>query len=640
MLEFIVQISIILILVAYAVLLYRMRQKSNFMPWAILVIFVSGTALYYAAFAHEPVVEGPVTIFIRSMFDSVKLFFFEQELIEVEHIQEEPLFLDLFHLVYAAAMLTTVYTVIDIFAKRLKSDFILLTNPSCQYKHVFFGVDPNSAQLASLIDDGKVAFIEYPENNGEGKAHIGHILHGMTRKVTKKNSLESDNIDILRASVPLHEIPQGEGVLKKLGLARLEKHINGNTSFYLLSDDVASNALSIRILVSDPYFRDKTIHVNQKQDGLTQQFEMLMSSTGTHIIYPSTLAANLLARDASSHPVSVMDIPRDENFCAQGYASGMDALVVGFGRIGQAVTRFLYEYMSVPAEDGSEARSRIFIQDADMDNVKGTFISSAPGAAHGRKLIYEQVQAGSGMFWDKMAERLETVSYIVLTLPQDELNIRLASEILSYVAARRKSGLKKFKIFVFSHHEDAERKMLVDFFNKRFGCDNVIRTFGEREKIFTTNMIISDYVQGLDNESVIGARLFIDRYFKIAGKVDDSWEKHTEKTKAAKAGSDYATIFKERRKLAQYASRYYFILTMMTLSSGYLDFSEIPDAVIERLARCEHYRYVASMEMAGYCYGPENDELRMINDRMVDWNSLPEDKKKYYRMIVQASLSE
>lgn len=638
--DFILQSVIVLALIVYAILLYRFRQKSSFIAWSVLAIFVSGTALYYVAFAAEPVVQGPVTIFIRSMFDSVKLFFFEQELLEVEHIQEKPLFLDLFHLVYAAAMMTTVYAVIDIFAKRLLTRFTLLAHPASHYRHIFFGVDPNSVHLASLIKDDRVAFIEFPDPHSEEKASLGHILHGMTRKSVRKNRLDAPNIDILRASSALTEVPRGGDILKNIGLHRLAGHIDGKTSFYLLSDDVDSNAECIRALESDPFFKDKTIHVNQTQDGLTQQYEMLLSPTGAHFIYPSALAANALARDASCHPVSVMDIPRDEDMCAKGYASGADALVVGFGRIGQAVTRFLYEYMAVPGEDGGEAPCRIFIQDADMENVKGTFISSAPGAAHGRKLIYEQAKAGSGVFWDKLGERIDSVAYIVLSLPDDQLNMRLAGEILAFAAARRKEGLKKFKIFVLSHRVDEERTAMVEFFNKRYGGANVIRTFGEREKIFTSNMIISDYVQGVDNESVYGAKLFIERYFKIAGIDSDSWDKHVEKTRAYKKDSDYAAIFKERRKLAQYASRYYFIPTVMALSSGYLDFSEIPAGVVDYLARCEHYRYVASMEMAGYCYGPANDELRMVNDRMVPWNSLPEEKKEYYRKIINASLQD
>ena len=638
--DFLAQAAIVLILVVYAILLYRFRQKSNFLAISVLTIFASGTALYYVAFANEPVIEGPVTIFIRSMFDSLKLFFFEQELLEIEHIQEEsPIFLDLFHLVYAAAMMTTVYAVIDIFAKRLMTRFTLLARPYAKYRHVFFGIDPNSVHLASLIKDEKIAFIEFPDPESEEKASIGHILHGISRKEVKKNRLDAGNIDLLRASNALTEIDRGEGVLRKIGLSRLSKHVDGKTSFYLLSDDVSANAECIRTLESDPFFRDKTIHVNQKQDGLTQQYEMLLSPTSAHFIYPSSLAANALARDASCHPVSVMDIPRDEDFCAKGCASGMEALVVGFGRIGQAVTRFIYEYMAVPGEDGNEAPCRIYVQDAEMDSVKGTFISSSPGAAHGRKLLYEQVKAGSGMFWDKLTERIDRISYIVLSLPDEEVNMKLGGEIIAFAASKRKNGLKKFKVFVRCHREDEERKALIKFFNDRFGVTNVIRTFGEREKIFTSHMIISDYVGGMDNESVIGAKLFIDRYFKVTGR-PDSWDAHAELTRASKENSDYATIFKERRKLSQFASRYYFIPTVMALSSGYLEFESIPAAVVDNLARCEHMRFVASMEMAGYCPGDENDELRMVNSRMCPWEKLTEEQKEYYRKIINASLAE
>lgn len=640
MLELAIQVLIVIILVSYAVLLYRYQYKKRFISWAVFTIFASGTVLYYMAFSMEPAVEGPVTILIRSMLDSIKLFVFDQELIEITRAQKEPLFLDAFHLVYAAAMMTTVYTVINIFAKRMKSNFVLMARPENVYRHVFFGIDPNSAHLASLIDDGRVAFIEFPDPYDEEKASFGHMLKGLTRKSVKKDGIESDNVDVLRASSRLSDVVPGGDVLKEIGLARLLGHIDSRTSFYLLSDDVQSNAICIRVLESDPYFKDKTIHVNQKQDGLTQQIELLMSPSGAHFIYPSTLAANLLARDASSHPVSVMDIPRDRKKRACGYASGMEALVVGFGRIGQAVTKFLYEYMAVPGKDGNEAPGRIYLQDAAMDEVKGSFINSTPGAAHGRKLIYEQVRAGSGAFWNKLEERMDKLSYIVLSLPDDELNLRIAGDILAFASARRKNGLEKFKVYVLDRGGDSDRVELVDFFNKRYGGSNVLRSFGERDRIFTSNMIVSDDVHGLDNESATGARQFIERYFRIAGITGDSWENHDEKARRAKAAADYATIFKERRKISQYASRYYFTITIMALSSGYVSYDDIPEDVLDRLARCEHYRYVASMEMAGYRYGPENDELRFINDRMVAWDDLPEERKKYYRMIIQASLTE
>jgi len=163
MIRILILAAVAFLMFAYVAYLFKRRNHPEHMKRCALVIFCLGTAMYFIGFRHEPVSEGVFTTLVRSAMSAVKLFLYETDLLEIEHIQEEPYFLDLFFVIYVLAMLTTISAVIMLFGKRLASLFLLRLRKNKHFKHVFVGLNDNSVSIAKGLNSKDVVFIEFPE---------------------------------------------------------------------------------------------------------------------------------------------------------------------------------------------------------------------------------------------------------------------------------------------------------------------------------------------------------------------------------------------------------------------------------------------------------------------------------------------
>lgn len=612
------QLLLILLLAGYAYILFRTKLNGKVVRRSALIIFTAGVVLYMYGFALEPSRGTFVPRLLRSIVNSAKMFIYNGELFEIPEAQVKPGFLELYELTYYAAILTSISAIIMLFGKRAMTFLTLLLRRK-PFRHVFIGVNNHSQMIAKGILDEEIAFIEFPDDNAEEKISAGTVLKGIAGN-EKKEQVFGKHITILRAKRHLAARLDGDNVFEQIGLGRLKRLVSPDTDFYILSDDSERNFRELLALVSDNGLSSNTIHASVRREGLASSYKGVLGKTGAHFIFPSSLSVVELMKSPSCHPASVMNFSPED--CS---ASGsFNALVVGFGETGQAATKFIYEFASAIRKDGSPLPTNIFICDSRMERLKGQFSFSSPEMEHGIILEYEEAGLDSGKFWNDLQAKIDKLNYVVLAMDDDGTNLNLACTIFSYALQKRKNGLDNLRILVRKRYTPEYEKKLVARMNEKAGMQTMI-CFGEYEKIFTPEMIVSRTSSGINSSATDLASRLEKQYLEITGD-----------TKTEKTASTYHEKRRQRRETHQFISRANHIPTKLMMTSGKRD---LTPEMLENLARCEHLRYSRYLKAHGYTSDAVDDDVLKTNHQLCSWNELSDEDRQYHRNMVKASLA-
>lgn len=639
----------IALIVVYALILYRNRLNLKVIRNSAIVIFLLGAALYFHAFSLEDVIESKTTILLRSMICSLEMFLSENALLEIEKVQETPYFLDMFFVVYSAAVMTTISAFISVFWKRAITWFNLVTGRRSGKKveHVFLGTDPKGMLLANDLRNEKIIFIEFPDSSNLSKVSISNILYNMFRNSSHNDDLKGKNVTILSAKIGIDELVRGAEILPQLGLKQLEKMIGSETNFYLLSDDVEKNLSRTLTLIEDPFFKDKNIHVNMKNLGLVNQYETIFLNTKVHFFYSSTMAANLLLHDPAMLPSSLIEVARDKEGRGLGYATkGMDALILGFGEAGQAVTKVFYEDMAIPGKDGRILPNRIYVQDARMEMLKGQFVAGCPGSYNDGRIVYDCIEVGHSDSWELFLKRIDSIGIIVLTLGDENFNLKMASQLIDFCIAKRKMGTENLKILIRNTTDSKSHDQLVWMMNYKCGRE-VVHTFGSLSSLFKTDLILCPNASRIDKMSLERGYDLIKVFHDFSGYNYGNWKGILDDPEPIKVPEDYQKFLWTCRSLNQFVSRYWNIPVKKRLVEGNEALFEdipsepgpdyVPHPVVEHLCMMEHERMKAGLIMNGYILGTQNDELKKFSKILIPWEKMNDKKKLLIRMVLKAS---
>ena len=624
------QILIALFIVFYALFLFKNRNNRTTILSCFVTIWLIGTGLYMYAFSHEPVHEGSTTILLRSAVSAIKMFIYDNDLLEIEHIQHETLFLDFFIPTFLAAILTSSMTIINTFGEKMMSWFVLtLRSRKRKFKHIFIGVDEKSLMIANELGNEEIAFITVKsEEHGGGAEHemIMNTLKSLEKSNPHANLFKKDNVTVLTAKERIQSAGSGEGVFERMGIGKIARFIDESTSIYLLSDDADKNFHDILILESDPALRDLTIHASVRRRGLTPAYKNTLKGTGAHFIYASSLSVVDMMKTHECHPAQVMDIDRDESGKGLGTASGIfSALVAGFGETGQAALKFIYEFSSAIRQDGTALPVRIYVQDSSIEDRKGLFTALNPEMDKDGIISYDNKSAGSSAFWDFLKEHIDELNYVVMSTGNDEKNLDVAVQVLTYASKVRKEGLKNFKILIRKTYTRHHEQDLLNKYNKGCGAE-VMRFFGEYSSVFAANMIVSGNHTGINNDATELADRLRANYDKLTG--------HDSAGLMVKSG-DKQTDARNRLEIHQFISRANHIASLRC----FIDGNDSPsEDVIENLARCEQLRYTRYLKAHEYSSCAQDDYIRRHSSKLKHWDDLSDDDKSYHRTMVKASL--
>lgn len=625
----IVRITLFLLIVAYVFLLIKSRLRPRVVRTAAILILVSGTAINMLGLSWEPFVEGGITLFFRSFIMAIKMFVYDFDLMELHVAQKTPYFLDFYFFIFSAAVLTSISAIILLFGKRARTLLVLALRKR-KFRHVFIDMNRRNIVVAAGLKDEDVAFIEFPSEKGEEKLSVANVLKGLGGDAAKDKLRFGRRLVCLYAKKRLKPGNGGGNVFATIGLDRLRRLVDSDTAFYILSDDPMRNLDELMALLEDEELERNTIHVCLSREGVARYYKTTMKQTGVHFIYPSSLAAVELMKMPVCHPASVMSPVNSEDGSPLGCVDGgFNALVIGFGETGQAVAKFLYEFSSAVGPDGKPAPASIIINDERMERLKGPFVFDNPALGTSPSVSFENLGTESSEFWQRLMDRLDGLNYISIAMKDDASNLDLACTILMYALKKRKGGVSNFRIVVRKRSSLSHEKRLVERMNEKVGRE-VMVCYGEQENIFTSEMIVAGGRSGINRSATSMADRIADAYRTVSGS-DVTLDDH--------AGS-YHEKSRKRMEMHQFISRANHTASLgYLLGPGFSVDSDLPDGLLENLAKAEHLRYSRYLEAHGYSFAVEDDDAFKTNHQICPWEDLTETERQYHRDMAKAKLA-
>ena len=618
--------------VYFIITLIVVRRKPGLLWLCAALVALSGITLYWIAYSG---VEAFIPRLVMSILTGLDLFLFRAYTIGLVNkffFGEGNIGnLIILYGIMLCAVWTTSLAAIHVFARKLESRIWLwfkTIGKSTQPVHLLVGVNPRSITLArSLKGKGQVVVLDdaAPANGPKGKMDFFGVLRGIR--------VESPLVGRLRREAPWAAVLKGT-----LALRRLNRWLAlESTNVYLLSEDYSANIASALRLDA----RGKAqIWFAAGSDILTEQLPI--AHPRLHLVDPSALSAASLKREESLYPVHFVEVARDKDGKRLGYVeSGFEAMVIGFGGVGQGVTEFLYEWGAFVGKDKKQVPLRIDAVDANMSALAPEFRENHPGLS---SIFLHSIDTDSDEFHELLEKRMPTLNWVGISLGDDEATIRIALEI----AKRHFEAQKSVDGFVVAVRLESTKAYAdtLRFAKENYGVS--IIPFGEMDKVWAY-----DNITGGDTAKY--ARIFYEGYTASAGTGSASWD---ERNKAILA-SDRTPLWKAlelKRKTSQDYSDYFHRKVKMNLCDlfGQEDvWKDIPvvyedkhysgsdpavGQVLEYLAIGEHLRWEASHRAAGYQPGPEKAEDRKIHTDLVPYEDLSEVAKHYDWIVVRTSL--
>lgn len=338
------------------------------------------------------------------------------------------------------------------------------------------------------------------------------------------------------------------------------------------------------------------------------------------------------------------------------------------------------------------------IVDKNLDNIKGTLMSSMPGIFRSYPLAemmnpsirFENMDYNSKKFYDNVLYRdrfLEEVNYIVISIGNNDEAIALAARIFNQIR-RVREDISNLRIFVrcTDNNKVEGIQKIADHYNFGYGEGEnnqpVIQIFGQPEKTYTYDLVVSDRL-------IEAAKRFHEEYRKLSGE-GGSWDdRHKQLTQTGTPNIEMlrklrrqesqdmanalhaatkmillkkamAQLNKDNESLPDWYSFYlrYFNADGSANVEGsqtaihYSELSDQENEIILRLAQLEHLRWNAAHELMGYVFnvdGTSCDERTMRHNCLCSWNRLDKqsnmitdwscDYKKYDFCVVDTSVA-
>lgn len=153
------------------------------------------------------------------------------------------------------------------------------------------------------------------------------------------------------------------------------------------------------------------------------------------VVQESSLAARILIQNFP--PCNYIRFDENGRACED-----FEALVIGFGKVGQSVLRHLV--MNGQFE-GSRFRAAVFAPDCSA--VKGYFSTSCAQVLERYAIQFHPFDGRSKQLYDYLSEQGKTLKYIVVCAGSDALNLEIAEDMMDFL---RHAGLH-IPVFLCSH---------------------------------------------------------------------------------------------------------------------------------------------------------------------------------------------
>ncbi len=567
--------------------------------------------------------------------------------------------------------------------------------------------------VAIIIDE---ANIEEDDDDGM-EGIIGLITHKQkvfrtAEKIGAHVAVASQRLDEIDEEVTSRE---DFDAFEYLGLSKIKKFIrrlyatdSPQLHIFFMGEDEELNIRNIITLAKDTTImsaaRNKylyhRIYCHARYNGPNRVVEnvALKKHLNINIVDSSHIAVEWLKIDPQCHPVNVVKTSKKDLATVE---SPLKALIVGFGEIGRDAFKFLYEFGAfVDAKDPNRRSPfECVIVDKYLDDIKGTFMSAMPGIFkydndagkyEENTIRFEAVDYHSQEFYTSVILKdnfLQTVNYIIISIGNNDEAISLATRLFSLIRRKREdvSDLRIFVRCTDSNKVEGIQK-IADHYNYGYGEGEknvpVIQIFGQPEKTYTYNMVVSDRL-------IEEGKLFHEKNRMLTGEGNTWDERHKQLTEtgtpnieklrklrrqesqdranALHAGTKMILLQKAMEDLAmeeatpidwsKFYQRYFNADGSVNVTGAqtqiyYPGLSTRENEIIFHLAQLEHLRWNAAHELMGYEFndsGTSCDERTMRHNCLCPWNKLDEqsdmqkgwacDYKKYDFCVVDTTIA-
>ena len=653
---------------------------NDILPETAFLVFSSGMALYYLGYAYDGTGENALTLLLRAMLSSFEMFLSKSNLIGIaNNCKESQAYMFLFAVIHALAVIVSMIFAVTCFGKRVKD---LLRGFAWQYKsqtnlHVFWGLNEKSILLAKDIYQQtreRIVFVDFPQKeeefqNGQG---FSGILGLLSYKINITKQIAGAHYLLLRSPIP-PSAPEtkGEGFLCVMNIRRLGKIIQKaeHVNFYILTEDESFNLqAALNMLGSKACAPVNKLFCLVKEDKVTA---LLTASTQNklRIIDDSKDAIVEFARRKSNvaYPINYVDIDTRRGYVKPD--KPFTALLIGFGKTGQEVLRFLYEFSAFVDNRGKKTPVRFHIFDSKLETIKGDLyqdIPALPDLEDAEDITFYPCDTGTVLFNDTLRDLINSLNYVVIATGNDSRDLCIAAMIYEYTLQHRADGFEKFKILVRlydTENENKFQKVIETYAENHYPA---IEYFGSPQHIYTKAWILDEEEEKKAQQFSMAYEQASQRQLSAEQKENKNGneEKLTfiEETKLLKMRKAYR---KDKQNRANDQHRY-----TKAILLGLHDIADKPSIPtwpfkinkqdppeeyewktrLMNVSIGEHLRWNASHLMMGYLpmsAEEAKDAPKSCNERtkhhlcLVDWDKLPKgntDYQKYDYIVVATSI--
>lgn len=706
-------------LVAITIFLFLIIRCKSIKVTAF-VVFIAGVIVYGIGYCNEGTGQSVFALVFRSILSSAEMFVGHSDLIEVHRYwHSDTLYMTAFAVVHFFAFLTSLIfvfkTVIVRFLKFVRLTYCSRIRPINKL-HVFIGVNEKSEKLARDINrekKGEIIFVHIPRKNEleqEGKLSFIKLL-GLTSyyfsdayKVWEMGI----NAHFARAVKNLEDLDLSccdtHVISRELGLRCLGRMINRCTQvkFYILSEDMEYNLLTMDSLIKDKYFKGKEkkkvngvdkvekqrliiyCYATRTSSNLLREQEYLCyNNLEVHIIDSSYLSIEGLKSNPECLPVKCI------NTSCGAATTKFTALIAGFGETGQQAFDFIYKYSAFTGIDSFPVDTKYIVVDENMQSLSDPYTVRRPGLEEDIKcksVQFLSYNVNDARFWKYLKDYINDLNYVVIALGDDKRNIDFALALYEYAVRYRDNNLKYLKIFIRAYSTKGETRVNdIQRYINHTNVQGLFKVFGYTDELYNCKQFSA---HDWDSEELNAAKKYRENYCELEKSLlkrdSPNWDVRRKERLPEEylQTNEYSGLFFTIRGLmreeGQDYENYYHMKTKMCLmglpdnwkdtsqtqrnhalllcralgdyikgNENLSDYSDDIRQTVINLSITEHLRWNRSLIILGYKYQVENSgedrklrDVRMTHKCIVPWQELSYDVKKYDAMVVLTTLQQ
>lgn len=513
--------------------------------------------------------------------------------LDLEHIaqscRENTLYMSIFTLAHAMAIVLVATTILSIWGKRLTTKMILRI---CRNKRSYIFFDTNNEAMTLATDllrkesSRIVIFVSDDESKVEDIERIGAYYIDPSKSHNKLGG-SSLFTNIISSNSELFYLSANEAQ-------------NMNGALYILS--LLSQLSPEKLRVAEESI---DLHIRIDSDDMQQVFEESRKARGVNLNFSIFNEAEIIATQFIHNHAPVKYIAPDTERAAA--TTDYEVMIIGFGKVGRAILRKTIEFGQFV---GSTYRTTIV--DIAIRQKLGSFNADYPAITKNYAIDTLEDYASSDTFFDQLRERSSSLKQIIISLPTDAQNIKRSIEIHKILSAM---GRTDIDIIVVTRSGDGYNFIHT---SKNFTS---IHCIGRKEDIYTEDIIVNDALaaQAVTTHNHYNAQKAPER--------QEAWRTLS----SHKQQSNISASLHIPTKLALMGLTTQTIQQFST-SEEYLEFLRSNKERYDNLARTEHLRWNAFHFVRGWrVWGlsdensaghPTGDGQRKLHICLVDWDSL------------------